>query len=130
MTNAAKWKHCSLSQQPLRRPIVACKLGKLYNKEAILEKLINESKYTSAGVEHITRLKDVRTLNLSLAPKDLQTSELSTGTLDSSAERFCCPIMNQEMNGTYAFVFPWSCGCVFSKRAYDAVKDNSCLVVS
>lgn len=26
--DAAKWKHCALSQQPLRQPIVACQLGR------------------------------------------------------------------------------------------------------
>nr|VZI38025.1 unnamed protein product [Spirometra erinaceieuropaei] len=39
--NAARWKHCALSEQPLRQPIVACKLGRLYNKEAIIEKLLD-----------------------------------------------------------------------------------------
>ena len=38
-----KWQYCNLTQQPLVRPIVACELGKLYNKEAIIEKLL-ESK--------------------------------------------------------------------------------------
>uniref|UniRef100_A0A5K3EV54 Replication termination factor 2 n=1 Tax=Mesocestoides corti TaxID=53468 RepID=A0A5K3EV54_MESCO len=125
--HAAKWKHCALSQQPLRQPIVACLLGRLYNKEAIIEKLLDESKYTSTIADHIKKLKDVRVLKLTPTPKELQSHELSSGSIENSAESFCCPIMGQEMNGSYPFVFSWECGCVISKRAVDAVKDSNCL---
>nr|CDS17612.1 protein of unknown function DUF602 [Echinococcus granulosus] len=126
--DAAKWKHCALSQQPLRQPIVACQLGRLYNKEAIIEKLLDESKYTSSVADHIKKLRDVCDLKLTPTPKELQSHELSSGIIENSAESFCCPILGQEMNGSYPFVFSWECGCVFSKRAYDAVKDSSCLI--
>ncbi|VDM16935.1 unnamed protein product [Hydatigera taeniaeformis] len=125
--DAAKWKHCALSQQPLRQPIVACQLGRLYNKEAIIEKLLDESKYTSSVANHIRKLRDVCDLKLTPTPKELQSHELSSGIIENSAETFCCPILGQEMNGSYPFVFSWECGCVISKRAYDAVKDSSCL---
>ncbi|VDK33551.1 unnamed protein product [Taenia asiatica] len=125
--DAAKWKHCALSQQPLRQPIVACQLGRLYNKEAIIEKLLDESKYTSSVANHIKKLRDVCDLKLTPTPKELQSHELSSGIIENSAESFCCPILGQEMNGSYPFVFSWECGCVVSKRAYDAVKDSNCL---
>ncbi|KAL5110664.1 Replication termination factor 2 [Taenia crassiceps] len=125
--DAAKWKHCALSQQPLHQPIVACQLGRLYNKEAIIEKLLDESKYTSSVANHIKKLRDVCDLKLTPTPKELQSHELSSGIIENSAECFCCPILGQEMNGSYPFVFSWECGCVVSKRAYDAVKDSSCL---
>jgi hypothetical protein len=28
----AKWKHCQVSNEPLKEPIVSCALGRLYNK--------------------------------------------------------------------------------------------------
>jgi hypothetical protein len=31
-----RWQHCAISQQPLRKPVMACELGKLYNKESII----------------------------------------------------------------------------------------------
>ena len=31
-----KWQYCHLTQQKLTQPIVACQLGRLYNKEAIV----------------------------------------------------------------------------------------------
>ena len=36
-----KWQHCHLTQQKLTKPIVACELGFLYNKEAVIEKLLD-----------------------------------------------------------------------------------------
>ena len=27
-----RWQHCAISQEPLRKPVVACELGKMYNK--------------------------------------------------------------------------------------------------
>ncbi|VDN15525.1 unnamed protein product [Dibothriocephalus latus] len=128
--NAARWKHCALSEQPLRQPIVACKLGRLYNKEAIIEKLLAKTKFSSKAADHISRLKDVRELKLT---PDTPEKQSTTGTIPSSegkSENFCCPIMNIEMNGHYPFVFSWVCGCVVSKRAFDAVKDNACLLCS
>ncbi len=103
---------------------------RLYNKEAIIEKLLDESKYTTSAAEHIRKLKDVRVLKLTPTPKELQSHELSSGLIENSAESFCCPIMGQEMNGSYPFVYSWECGCVVSKRAFDAVKDSNCLNVS
>ena len=72
-----KWQYCNLTQQPLVRPIVACELGKLYNKEAIIEKLLeNKSGAQESGdklipdasTEHIKSLKDVKELQLTENP--------------------------------------------------------------
>jgi hypothetical protein len=54
--NAAKWNNCRLSQAPLQKPIVGDANGFLYNKEAIIEFLLDRSKY-EAGFEHIKSLK-------------------------------------------------------------------------
>eukprot|EP00443_Scrippsiella_acuminata_P035064 CAMPEP_0115367038 /NCGR_PEP_ID=MMETSP0270-20121206/105114_1 /TAXON_ID=71861 /ORGANISM="Scrippsiella trochoidea, Strain CCMP3099" /LENGTH=46 /DNA_ID= /DNA_START= /DNA_END= /DNA_ORIENTATION= len=34
---------CWLSQETLRDPVVACRLGNLYNKEALIGALLNKS---------------------------------------------------------------------------------------
>jgi len=51
-----------LSQQKLVKPVVACELGRLYNKVAVLEKLLNdktggESTATGASADHVKSLK-------------------------------------------------------------------------
>ncbi|KAL8674142.1 MAG: hypothetical protein Q9168_001479 [Polycauliona sp. 1 TL-2023] len=38
------WSHCSLSQRPLAPPIVSDSTGNLYNKDAVLENLLNSNK--------------------------------------------------------------------------------------
>jgi len=41
----AKWLFCALSKRKLQEPIVSCALGKLYNKDAIIEFLLDRSTY-------------------------------------------------------------------------------------
>ena len=47
------------TQRPLEEPIVSCALGKLYNKDAILEYLIDKTAYGDgeAICRHIRSLK-------------------------------------------------------------------------
>ncbi|KAJ2965233.1 hypothetical protein NUW54_g14187 [Trametes sanguinea] len=55
----AMWFFCALSKRPLQEPIVSCALGKLYNKDALLEFLINRQSFGD-GEEicgHIRSLK-------------------------------------------------------------------------
>lgn len=33
-----KWQHCSITQQMLTKPVVACEMGRLYSKEAVIGK--------------------------------------------------------------------------------------------
>lgn len=51
-----RWQHCSLTQQPLQKPIVACELGRLYNKESILQMLIDKGE-KPPNIRHIKNLK-------------------------------------------------------------------------
>lgn len=45
----AQWNYCTLSQEVLRRPIVACELGRLYNKDAVIEFLLDKSAEKALG---------------------------------------------------------------------------------
>lgn len=126
-SGTAQTTDCVLSFRKVNRFILL--LCRLYNKEAIIEKLLDESKFPNSAADHIRKLKDVRVLKLTNTPKELQSHELSSGLIENSAETFCCPVMGQEMNGSYPFVYSWECGCVVSKRAFDAVNDSNCLNV-
>ena len=49
-----RWQHCHLTQEPLSQSrVVACHLGGLYNKEAVLQMLIDKTE----KVPHIKSLK-------------------------------------------------------------------------
>ncbi|KAL3315292.1 Protein RTF2 [Cichlidogyrus casuarinus] len=118
---AARWKHCAISQNPLRLPIVGCRMG---NKETLLEYLLDRAKFTTNAAAHIKKLKDVKMLNL----KQDKTAAKDDGPKQSSYLTFICPVLGLEMNGLHKFVFLWSCGCAFSKRALDNINDSHCLV--
>jgi hypothetical protein len=51
-----RWQHCNVSQEPLKKPIVACTLGRLYNKDTIIEKLLDKSSIPET-MAHIKGLK-------------------------------------------------------------------------
>ena len=121
---AFRWRHCSIKQLPLQPPIVACGLGRLYSKEAVLEGLLDRSTLPESAV-HIKNLKDVKTLNLTPNPAfDGEKVEKGDCYVDGGKSPYICPIIGLEMNGKYKFCFIWSCGCVMSERALKEIKTN------
>lgn len=118
--NQNKSKYCAISNSVLQSPLVGCRLGYLYNKEALLSCLINKT--MPKTFNHIRNLKDV---------KDLAVCENSN---KSSPYPLVCPLSAVEYNGLTRFVFLWSCGCLLSERALPKVKsvedDLSCPLCS
>lgn len=112
-----QWRYCNITQEPLQRPIVACRLGKLYNKSAIIEAIINKESLPS----HIKSLKNTVELNLTKNP------EFHQGTSDQiEVAPYVCPVTGLEMSGNYRFIAVWSCGCVFAERALREIKVKQC----
>ncbi|XP_041357172.1 replication termination factor 2-like isoform X2 [Gigantopelta aegis] len=124
----AKWKHCALSQEPLVPPIMACELGRLYNKESTLELLLDRTKFDcAASFDHLKSLKDLRQLNLTTNRGYTGgKAEMGNCYIDTQTSVYICPVAGLEMNGTYKFCFPWSCGCVISERALKEVPTEVC----
>lgn len=116
-----RWRYCALSKEPLKSPVVICKLGRLYNKEAILKHLIDNSHYGdgAAVCEHIKRLKDVTKLNLA--------TNVDFKENDPGSAPFLCPVTRREMNGFFQFVFLKGCGCVLSQQALNEIRSDTCL---
>jgi len=113
-----RWRHCAITQEPLKKPVVACEMGRLYNKEAVIELLL-EKKERSARNEHIQKLKDVMEVELSDNPAyDKDKASVGDGMyVDRLVSPWICPITGLEMNGTSRFAFPWKVGKVVSERA-------------
>ncbi|KAI9143307.1 Rtf2 RING-finger-domain-containing protein, partial [Paraphysoderma sedebokerense] len=127
----AQWFFCALSKNNLQPPIVACGLGKLYNRDAVIEYLLDKDRYGEADVicPHIHSIKDVINLNLTMNPAYDEPAHGHTNPTSTTAQ-FICPITGKEMNGKYRFVFLDSCGCVFSEQALKEVKTSLCMKVS
>ncbi|CAG5979089.1 replication termination factor 2 isoform 2-T2 [Menidia menidia] len=127
---AAKWKYCALSQEKLRRPIVSCELGRLYNKDAIIEYLLDKSaeRPNTEVVSHIRGIKDIKELNLTDNPEWEGERRSTKGDRyeDIHCGMFICPVVGLEMNGKHRFCYLQTCGCVFSDRALKEVKAEIC----
>jgi len=108
---------CTLTKQKLHQPIVACRLGFFYNKENILKCLIDKT--LPKEFAHIQNLKDI--VDVSIQDNSKQNATF----------QFVCPASLTEFNGLNKFILLWSCGCVFSEKAFIETHDksqNKCLL--
>merc|ERR1719206_503841 len=77
---------CFLSQQELRDPVVACRLGNLYNKEALIGALLNKSVPEDIG--HVRALKDVK--QCAITWKEAENEE--------GRRRMVCPVSREDLD--------------------------------
>ena len=121
----AKWFHCAITQQELQSPIVSCELGNIYNKESVLEYLLDKSSASTDTAKHIRNLKDVKELKLTANPA-LESKDQASSHSDTQVSRYICPVVGVEMNGRHKFCYLWNCGCVFSERALKEIPSKVC----
>ena len=99
--NRLKAVCCSLSDIPLKAPVVVCELGKLYNKEAVIEYLLERKMNPEGEVNeefrHLKSLKDVKVVIFEPNP---DFDELEQGR----QYPFLCPITREMFNGIHGFV--------------------------
>lgn len=125
----ARWYYCMLSQERLTKPIVACELGRLYNKDAVIEFLLDKSpdKPHADTAAHIKGIKSIIELNLSDNPAWAGGKGNTKGDkYDEQCAQFICPVVGLEMNGRHRFCVLRNCGCVFSERALKEIKTDVC----
>jgi hypothetical protein len=126
MKRATKWLHCSLSQEPLSKPIVGCRLGRMYNKEKLIEYMLDkQGPVAPEAMSHIRSMKDVKTLNICDNGHKPDSFKFASWTTTPHFP-FCCPIMGLEMNGVYKFSFLWNCGCLMAERAIRQLATSEC----
>ncbi|KFG62911.1 replication termination factor 2 [Toxoplasma gondii RUB] len=94
---------CALSQEPLRPPIVACRLGRLYSKEAVLTKLVEKA--LPQHMKHITSMKDI---------KQCKTE------INEATKFLVCPISRVDIRSGIKASIIWPCGCIISAKALNA----------
>ena len=122
--NMAKWRHCALKYVTLERPIVVDAHGQLYNKDSILEFLLDRMKFEH-GPSYVKKMKDVKELQLTENPSFKPNhNDLGNAYLDVYLSPYICPLTGLEMNGKYKFCAIWTCGCVMSDRALRAVNEH------
>lgn len=138
---------CAVSSEALRDPIVACELGHLYNKEAVLLALLERT--LNPAFAHIRGMKDLipcrftinpnwtdETAAVAAANEASAASEAKGESLGSSAgignfvdedmtSKYICPVARVEMNAKQPFVVIRSTGWVLSERALKEVGAGS-----
>ena len=102
---------CAQSSDLLTEPIIACEMGNLYSKEAMLLAFINKT--LNPLYSHVRGMKDVRTLKLSPNSSFLAAEEAE----EIKHPRYMCPVTSMEFNGVHPFVVIWSTGFVISEKA-------------
>ncbi len=121
-----QWTCCFISKKPLERPIVACKLGRLYNKESVVMFLLKKQETDpalSSELSHIKSLKSLINCNLK------SSSEAESRAEAKGSDYFVCPLTGREMNGKSKFYVAKTCGCAISDQAINQFPDTkSCLV--
>lgn len=105
------WSQCRLTKKPLSAPIMADRLGQLYNKDGVIEYLLRRAQDEATDVEnkaagHIKGLKDVRQVKLTQSAADED---------DDHAYPFSCPLTQRALTGKFKTVCLWPCGCVVSE---------------
>ncbi|KAF9985848.1 hypothetical protein BGZ75_002474 [Mortierella antarctica] len=128
--NRVHWFTCALSKKALITPVVACGLGKLYNRDAILEFLLDRTAYGDGDqiCQHVKSLKDVVTLQLEPNPSFSESHSPSLTNHDQEpVARYVCPITMKEMNGKHRFVYLETCGCVMSEQAMKEIPSKTCI---
>lgn len=112
------WLYCALSGAPLRRPVMSCGLGRLYNKEAVLEHILQGPERfpdTAGAASHVASLRDVQEVVLQEAA--------------GSQGRFVCPVTMREMDEHSRFVYFVPCGHAVDRSGLENVHEDGCIVV-
>lgn len=119
--NMARWRTCALTGDALEEPIVACELGSLFNKAALIQAMLE--KKMPAALSHIVRRSDLIDLHLTPNPAArAAVADASASAADSEMPwPFVCPITGHEANGTHRFVALRRCGHAISEAGLRGV---------
>lgn len=110
---SGKWSTCHLTNKALHSPIVSDYKGFLYNKDGILEYLLDPESITTKQrslVEHITSLKDVVEIKLQQ---------------DDSHGDFSCPITGDVFgNNGSKYMYLVKCGDAFAEKCLKEISKD------
>ncbi|EFJ43098.1 hypothetical protein VOLCADRAFT_119208 [Volvox carteri f. nagariensis] len=127
LRRSTAWSTCALSSQPLQAPIVACSLGRLYNKDAVLRFLLAKKGHMTS---HEALLEYANQLRVAAAAAERATST-ATGLGIAAAATGEAPATSSSVGAATSFVCPITllpcdrhpcsalrpCGHVISERA-------------
>jgi len=108
---------CALSKEPLRKPLVICRRGLIYNKESLIKRLIEKNVPTE--FRHIRKLsKDTR-------PVTMDEEQVKQDDKNETNFTLTCALSSTLFSGLAQFYVAWGCGCVLSKQAITELKESA-----
>lgn len=117
-----QWSTDPISRQPLAQPVVSDSSGKLYNKDTILEYLVEGARKEDAERETkgaVKSLKDVVEVKFELDDSDASGS--------AKKQAWKCPITGDKLGANSKAVYIVPCGHAFSGSAIKEVSGEKCL---
>jgi len=119
----AKFTQCHLSGQPLQPPCVVDELGNLFNKDALLQALLNKT--LPPSLSYISGLKSVVELKLAPNPYKCTAAPKAAGRGShqpaNNETEFCCPVTGVQFNGRFRFLVHRRSGHVLAEKAVKEV---------
>jgi len=122
-TLRAKWMHCALTDDELSAPIVADRVGHLFNKDSVIKALLE--KRMPAQFAHIQAIKDVFELHFHPNASEEKEKVASNGAFHDFVSPWDCPITGRPVNGINLFSALTTCGHVFSDRGLKETESAS-----
>ena len=122
------WSTCALSHEPLRLPVVSDALGTLYNKDAVIDYLLNVGK-TGGEVEKAELEKRGEAFKDRLRGlRDIVEVNFHTEGLRGS-QRWVCPVTGKALGPGARAVYLVPCGHAFGEAVFKEMSGDLCLVV-
>ena len=122
------WSTCALSHQPLRLPVVSDALGTLYNKDAVIDYLLNMGKeggevekaeLEKRGEAFKDRLRGLRDV--------VEVSFHTEGPGEN--QRWVCPVTGKVLGPGTRAVYLVPCGHAFGDAVFKEMSGDVCLLV-
>ncbi|KAF2473340.1 DUF602-domain-containing protein [Lindgomyces ingoldianus] len=126
------WNNDPITRKPLAKPVVSDPLGKLYNKDTIIEYLLSEDgDVKKAEAEEclggrVKSLKDVVEVKFEIDSSGANALETVNGATARS-EKWICPITNRELGPGAKAVYLVPCGHAFAGSVVKEVSGETCL---
>lgn len=131
------WNVDPLSQKPLGLPVVSDCLGRLFNKDSVIEYLLPSEDDDASGMKAeqekflqgaISALKDVVEVRFEVEEADDEFKSRIGGGI-RRLEKWVCPVTRQELGPGTKAVYLVPCGHAFAGAAVKEISGEQCLQV-
>jgi hypothetical protein len=119
------WTTDPISQKPLVQPVVSDCSGKLYNKDTILEYLVEGSRKEDAEAVTLGAVKSLKDIVEVKFEVDTEATSKANGS--SAREAWVCPITGDKLGPGSKAVYLVPCGHAFLGSAIKEVSGEKCL---